>query len=179
MEQLEPHLLGSMSAAAVAACLICSGLLVSSVAVAQQAAPSQPPTRYYWYDGDVRRPLYLDETQRATFGDRKATRDAVLGPAGARAGVQSPVFRDAPGGQERALPGGVIVTLEPGLSTPRARALLVDDGLTPVRQLGEGSPMWLVQSAPGLASLALANRLHESGRYRSVSPNWWQPRRLK
>ena len=38
---------------------------------------------------------------------------------------------------------------------------------------------WLVASPPGMASLALANQLHESGRFESAAPNWWRPRALK
>lgn len=89
----------------------------------------------------------------------------------------SPVFRDD-NGAARALGGGVIVRLrDAGL--PETHARLAGAGLVPVRPLDPEGRTWLVDAPPGLASLELANRLHESGQYESAAPNWWRPRALK
>jgi hypothetical protein len=88
----------------------------------------------------------------------------------------SPVFRDA-SGQPRALPGGVIVSLEQALPEPQARERLAAAGLVPLRQIGER--MWLVDSPAGIAALELANRLQEEGRFRFAQPNWWTPKATK
>lgn len=151
----------------------------------------------YWYDGGQRRALVTDNSRLADF--RKAAVEP-LRPAAELAvekdaagnlptGV-SPVLReaDAPAQSARALPGGVIVQLRAASvgegfdarTAPqreaRARAELSSAGLTPVQALDPSMRLWLVQSAPGLPSLELANRLHESGRFESAQPNWWQAR---
>lgn len=113
--------------------------------------------------------------EKTTGAMSDATSDAT--PAGvAGAAVVSPLFIDA-SGRPRALPGGVIVSLKEVLRDAQAREQLQAAGLTPVRQIGER--MWLVESPAGLASLELANRLHATGRFEFVQPNWWQPRTTK
>ncbi len=47
------------------------------------------------------------------------------------------------------------------------------------REIGGSGRVWLVATPAGLASLDLANRLHESGDFESASPNWWQFRARK
>jgi hypothetical protein len=135
----------------------------------------------YWYDGDVRRPLWADERQVADFSTPRGEKSWVLKPASVtKEGASlSPVFRDGPGekSRSRALPGGVVVTLPAGTDDARRAALFARHGLEPVR--GLGAEMWLVAAAPGVASLDLANRLHESGDFKAAAPNWWQPRALK
>ena len=108
-------------------------------------------------------------TQDGAPGEAPTAADAAPAPV-------SPIFTDA-SGRPRALPGGVIVSLKQGLRDAQARAELQAAGLTPVRQIGER--MWLVESPLGIASLELANRLHATGRFEFVQPNWWQPRTTK
>lgn len=107
----------------------------------------------------------------ATTGSTGSGTAAAAAPA-----AVSPVFVDA-SGQPRALPGGVIVSLKEDLSEDRARATLEGEGLVPVRRIG--ARMWMVDSPVGIASLELANRLHDSGRFEFVQPNWWKPRTTK
>lgn len=105
---------------------------------------------------------------------------------GLAAGV-SPVLSDATAPADaRALPGGVIVTLkaapagtDPATREAAARSQLVQAGLAPVRTLDPSGRVWLVASPAGLASLTMANRLHENGQFESATPNWWQARALK
>lgn len=142
-----------------------------------------PGPTLYWYDGDARRPLQVDAQLVARLGAAaKSARPAdVIVPAGLvakdDASAVSPLLRDA-SGVPRALPGGVIVTLpaDPGAEAARARLRAL--GVEPVRPIGAGTRVWLVASEPGLASLHLANRLHETGSV-SAQPNWWQPRATK
>jgi len=137
----------------------------------------------FWYDGEHRRPLRVDPEWVVDFRDAKPDfepRDAArVGAAKSNelaAGV-SPVLRD-PNGEPRALPGGVIVRLrDADLADPRKA--LADAGLEPVRAIDAQQRTWLVASPAGLESLALANRLHESGRFEAVTPNWWRQRALK
>ena len=141
------------------------------------------PTTHYWYDGGVRRPLRIDPDQAARFSTGKSAAAAVVVPAAAVAAGKaatgtdavSPLLRDE-NGAVRALPGGVIVTLQ-GEATDdaSARQRLHALGLAPVRPIGTGLRTWLVAAPAGLESLALANRLHEGGQV-AAQPNWWQPR---
>lgn len=154
-----------------------------SAAPPSGAPASAGPTTHYWYDGGARRPLRVDPNQAARFATGKSAPSAVLVPAttvaaGKAAGgtdAVSPLLRDD-NGAARALPGGVIVTLpgEPADDTT-ARQRLQALGLMPVRAIGAGLRTWLVAAPAGLESLALANRLHESGQV-AAQPNWWQPR---
>ena len=157
------------------------------------AAPATAEGPLYWYDGGQRQALRLDGTQVADF--RLAAKDA-LRPAGdvEKSGSDtlpdgvSPVLRNvgAAPGDARALPGGVIVTLQAppagsdvAARESSARGLLQRHGLAPVRALDADQRIWLVEAPAGLASLELANRLHESGGFESAEPNWWRPRARK
>lgn len=137
----------------------------------------------FWYDGEHRKPLRVDPELVIDFRNAKPDFEK-RDPAGLggeksdelASGV-SPVLRD-PNGEARALPGGVIVRLrDADLADPRKA--LADAGLEPVRPIDPQQRTWLVDSPAGLESLALANRLHESGRFEAVTPNWWRPRALK
>jgi hypothetical protein len=101
---------------------------------------------------------------------------SAAGASASAAQAVSPVFKDA-GGRLRALPGGVIVSLRQPLAADEARAVLEAAGLVPLRQIGER--MWLVDSPAGIATLELANRLQEEGRFGFAQPNWWQPKVTK
>jgi hypothetical protein len=168
------------------------GLAAASLGALVAALPAAgaPPTSHYWYDGDVRRPLYVDDTQVADFSEGRDPKSPVLrsaiaakaaGASSPAPGAQSPVFKDAAhaGARSRALPGGVVVRLKQPLPEGQAREFLRQRGLEPLRPIGEHSGMWLVQSEPGVKSLDLANQLHESGEFAGASPNWWQARTLK
>ncbi|MCM5572321.1 hypothetical protein M6I34_17540 [Burkholderiaceae bacterium FT117] len=161
----------------------------------RRPAPPASSGDLYWYEEGTRRALRVDAAQVADFGRKdasrgrmplRASRDTEKDPAGLPDGV-SPVLRDtgAPG-RPRALPGGVIVTLrtapagnDAGARQAEAHRQLAAAGLQPLRALDPEARRWLVASPAGLASLELANRLHESGDFAAAAPNWWQPRALK
>ncbi len=143
----------------------------------KRVAPS-----HAWQDGGARRPLVLESGWRADFSGALSGKSVALRPASDGAlkdvspSLQSPVFRDE-GGRLRALPGGVVVTLREGLDEPAARAFLAAHETRATRRLGERA--WLVESAAGLPSLELANRLAETGAFAAAQPNWWVERTLK
>jgi len=172
---------------------------------AAAAAAAGSPT-HVSREGGVERRLWIDSGRVAEFGSdgAPAIRAAAIGEVDAirrgaarpdaasstakdqpqaaggtrNAGAKpvSPVFRDA-SGRPRALPGGVIVSFREPLPEDEARAALEAAGLAPLRQIGER--MWLVDSPAGMASLELANRLHDEGRFGFAQPNWWQPKATK
>ena len=137
----------------------------------------------YWYDGATRRPLWAEPGVVADFsGDAREKSQVIRSSALSKTDLarQSPVFRDqAQGGGTRALPGGVLVRFKADSTDAQQAALVARHGLTVVRRIGDAGASYLVGGPPGEASLALANRLFESGDFEAASPNWWQPRRLK
>jgi hypothetical protein len=141
----------------------------------------------YYYDGTVKRPLVVDNQQWASVkGDTTGKSVEVRPLAINEKNVQdrlasksvsgSPVFRVGEAGAPMALPGGVI--LNPKYGDLGVVARLKAKGLVVERPIGNSGAL-LVRSAEGIASLDLANRLHESGEFESVSPNWWRERRKK
>lgn len=153
---------------------------------AAAAAAKTLGSAVHWYDGTQRRQWRLDAGYVADFagssaaGTPRAPLKRSLGGEKALTTLtsgQSPVFRDE-AGNAGALPGGMIVKLKAD-QTPRARALLAEAGLSPVRALDPEGSTWLVESPAGTESLSRANELHESGRFESVSPNWWRERARK
>lgn len=87
----------------------------------------------------------------------------------------SPVFTSGKsgGGQRRALPGGILVTFKPGWSEKKVKQWVGEKGLS-IRQKMNFGNIYLLDSAPGLDSLNLANSIYESGEVEGASPNWWQ-----
>jgi hypothetical protein len=75
-----------------------------------------------------------------------------------------------------ALPGGIIVKPKSGDTSVEAK--LKAKGYEIERSIGDSGAL-LVKSPEGMSSLELANKLHESGDFESVSPNWWRERRKK
>jgi len=45
--------------------------------------------------------------------------------------------------------------------------------------IGDSGRVWLLEGGPGIASIELANAIHESGLVQSASPNWLNPRARK
>lgn len=88
----------------------------------------------------------------------------------------SPVLRDSPSarGSMRALPGGVIVYLDPDLSGEQASAWLQQQNLQLQRQLFAGQNVFLVETAAGLPALELANQLRQQPGVVAAMPDWWQ-----
>lgn len=165
-----------------AACAQTAGTGTSSP-IAASASNGSDAQQRFWYDGERRRELRVDPGWIADFRGAKPKlqrrSEAAAGEekaAGLSAG-QSEVLRDE-SGAPRALPGGVIVRLHER-DVGDAAKLFSELGLAPVRSLDPQQRTWLVESPAGLESLALANRLHETGRFEMAAPNWWRPRALK
>lgn len=89
----------------------------------------------------------------------------------------SPLFKE--GGFIKALPGGIIVNFKKGVTEAEVQQLCDRLGLKIKKQYSQGwdSPMWLLESPPGLESLRLANTLVENHGIiiLKARPNFWQP----
>ena len=146
---------------------------------AKAAAPAA--AQAYWYDGKLRRALTIDPERVADFGpgDVAAPRgQPQLKKASATKAKDakiSPLFRGvgAPASDVRALPGGIIVTLREAGTAEAANEALAPFGLRVARQVDSTGLRWVVATAPGMIALETAIRLHESGAFASVTPDWW------
>jgi hypothetical protein len=146
---------------------------------AAAASSSSASSNHYWYDGAERKSIALDSSRVVRFAADGKT--SILAKALSQeksvgltsSETESPLFVE--NGRRRALPGGLIVSLKQARDAQDAREQLMARGLTPVRMIqGDAQGRnWIVASPSGLETLTIANRLHESGVFASVSPNWW------
>lgn len=73
-----------------------------------------------------------------------------------------------------ALPGGVVVTFQPDWDRARIDAWLAAHDLRIAEDVAPAANMFLVATPPGLESVEIANRLHESGELVESTPNVWR-----
>lgn len=86
-------------------------------------------------------------------------------------GLFSPFFQDGASG--KALAGGVIITFRDSKTDEEARSWAEAQGLKLKEKMGLlNGRTWLVESAVGLASLELANQLHDAPDIETSQPNW-------
>ncbi|GAB3546630.1 hypothetical protein GCM10027343_24700 [Noviherbaspirillum agri] len=165
-----------------------AALMAVAVAGAAMAQDKNGADTYIWYDGGKPKRVVVDRSLVAEFGSRAETgatpvvkngqvrvwrkEDAAVTRAAGE--KTSPVLRDGPGGRMRALPGNIIVRLDPNWSSAQVDAWLASQGLTKIGQLPMANNLLVLSSPPGLASLELANRLQQSGMVISAQPDWWQ-----
>jgi hypothetical protein len=159
-----------------AAGLLAAGIVFSHLCAAQT---KQPDSALFYYSNGIKQPLTLDPSRQL---DISANPQIVPLPSistkTANPKLSSPLFVDTVSNTLRGLPGGVVVEFARGISELEARQRLQNLGLTAVQNVVP-TTVWLVASDPGLASLALANRLAESGAFVSAQPNWWRARSTK
>lgn len=88
----------------------------------------------------------------------------------------SPVFYDSPspGGRMRALPGNVIVYLDPSFNATRVAQWAAQNQVEIIKKLGFAPNAYLIKTDPGLAALDKANTLRQAAGVVSTSPEWWQ-----
>jgi hypothetical protein len=91
-------------------------------------------------------------------------------------GKYSPVFHDGPNSTAsmRALPGNIIVYLNPSWDTAAVNAWLKTRKLEVVKKLEVGQNIYLIKTGPGLDALDTANNLYRSGEVKAAFPDWWQ-----
>lgn len=142
--------------------------------VAKQHRPEQSSIRRmeecYWYDGARRRTIWMDPDASIPFAangvtDAVGTRRSPLFHASAGAGADDPGM---------ALPGNVIAMLDPLWTREEVDRWASRNALVLLRPVSGMPNTYIIESEAGLASLLLANRLHESGEGVRCSPNWWR-----
>jgi hypothetical protein len=91
-------------------------------------------------------------------------------------GKYSPVFHDGTSSSDRmrALPGNIIVYLNPTWDAATANNWIKSRNLEVVEKLEMGPNIYVIKTAPGLAALTTANEIYLSGEVAAAFPNWWE-----
>jgi hypothetical protein len=88
----------------------------------------------------------------------------------------SPVLRDGPttAGRMRALPGNIIVYLNPGWDSAAVNDWASQHQLEIVKKLEIGPNIYVIKTGPGIDALNTANTLYKSGDVIAAFPDWWE-----
>ena len=91
-------------------------------------------------------------------------------------GTFSPVLHDGPStsSRKRALPGNVIVYLNPAWDASAVKRWVDTHKLQIVKKLEIGTNIYVIKTGPGLEALETANALYSSGEVVAAFPDWWQ-----
>jgi hypothetical protein len=91
-------------------------------------------------------------------------------------GAYSPVLHDGSttAGGMRALPGNIIVYLNPAWDDAAVKAWASKHQLEIIKKLEIGPNIYLIKTAPGLEALNTANALYKSGEVVAAFPDWWK-----
>jgi hypothetical protein len=92
------------------------------------------------------------------------------------AGKYSPVFHagSTSNSAMRALPGNIIVYLNPTWDATTVANWIKSRKLDVVKKLEIGPNIYVIKTAPGLEALNTANALYLSGEVAAAFPDWWQ-----
>ena len=91
-------------------------------------------------------------------------------------GKYSPVFHTGPSSAAsmRALPGNIIVYLNPSWDATLVDAWIKKRKLEVIKKLDIGTNIYVFKTGPGLEALDTANALYKSGEVTAAFPDWWQ-----
>ena len=164
---------------------------------------------YTWYDGDIKREVWLNPQLIAEFNptisqnnqlstaitgvqrviskmgsvrfwqvDGTKSTNAAISSISKRINSNqvSAVLHDGASTVSvmRALPGNIIIYLNPDWDQATAVQWLTQKNLQVVSQRQNMPNVFVIKSIPGLESLIKANELYESGEVIAAFPNWWK-----
>ena len=91
-------------------------------------------------------------------------------------GNYSPVLHDGPTttGRMRALPGNMIVYLDPAWDSAAVTAWANKHQFEIIKKLEIGPNIYIIKTGPGLEALNTANALYKSGEVVAAFPDWWE-----
>ncbi len=91
-------------------------------------------------------------------------------------GKYSAVLHDGPSSTRRmrALPGNVIIYLDPQWDEAAVSNWLSAHSLEIVKKLEIGPNIYVIKTGPGMEALEIANSLYLSGEVKAAFPDWWQ-----
>ena len=129
---------------------------------------------YSWHDGDRVLEAVLQSDLVVPRGEVIASTADIVRRSASPGG--DPVFRDASGGTLMALPGGVVLVLDPRWGPRQVAEFFAGNAISKsaVSELGFAPNGFLIDTDAGLDSLRLANRLAVEDGVELSSPNWWR-----
>ena len=151
-------------------------------ALARSLADNPGPI-HTWRDGDAVRRVQLVEQLVVQRSADNTNDDLVIIELGAKsivlrqarhASAAEPVFRSVPGGDLMTLPGGVLMAFDADWDAERIAGFFAERGIASSRVAERHfrDHAFFIQTAPGLASLKLANALVELEGVHLAVPNW-------
>ena len=147
------------------------------------AASSDPGVLYTWRDGDrtrsawLQNDLVLQQTSENTADDvviREGPTESIVERQPRHDGLSTqPVFR-SDSGSLATLPGGVLLVLDGEWSQTQVDTFFAGQGIAATRVEPQSfvPNAFLIETAPGLPSLELANALADEAGVLISSPNW-------
>ena len=140
---------------------------------------------FTWEDGDATRRVVLQDDLVVQETTSNTPDDLVVAKMGADSVVRRqprhddnslPVFRSESGGGLMALPGGVLLALDPEWDQAGINSFFSGNGISKDRtsELSFIENGFLVETEPGFPSLNLANELASRDGVIISSPNWWR-----
>lgn len=131
-------------------------------------------SEYYWYDGNKKKTITLNNTVHAVYANNKTTLKS--GPntnSANKTGFTSPVFYAGinTGPQQISLPGNIIIKFKANWSSEQIDSWLQSKNLIQVKKFPFANT-YEIRTIPGLSSLNTANAIYESGEVAAASPNW-------
>ncbi len=138
---------------------------------------SLPGAKIFSDGGPRTQGIRLWKVEQGTKSDA-ALRSAARDQPAAR---YSPVLHDSPStdGPMRLLPGNVVAVLDPSWNRDAVAQWAARHKVRIVRELTLAPNMVVLETAPGLPALELANNLYRSGEVKAAFPDWWTEKTLK
>jgi len=157
----------------------------ADAATASPRTAANQGTVYSWHDGDATRrvvlqtDLVVDQTANIAASDGVMARvgsDHIVRRQGRHGRDTLPVFRSESGGGLMALPGGVLLVLDPDWDEAAVAGFFARNNISTARMsaLGFLPNGFLIDTEPGFPSLDLANALAGQDGVVLSSPNWWR-----
>ena len=173
-----------------------SGRQVAAKSVVPMVEPTLAPkdsgsedsgdgTVYTWRDGKATRrvilrdDLVLQQAADSRPGDvviASVDDDSIVRRQARHGAEAGPVFRSESGGELMALPGGVLVLLNPAWDQTEVTSFFARNNIAADRTsaLGALPNGFRIETEPGFPSLNLANALAGQDGVELASPNWWR-----
>ena len=162
-----------------------------------RARPAEDGKKYIWQDGEYTISLWEAENlvMERTDADEQSEQSSAIAPEDVIAVNDNlrvvkkqswhqlgddvfPVLVTA-NGEWKALPGGVLVVLDPEMRQANIDAFFAKMELTQVSKMDFTKNAYLIETEPGIIVLELSNKLAGMEEVKLSSPNWWSPAELR
>ena len=162
-----------------------------------RARPAEDGKKYIWQDGEYTISLWEAENlvMERNDADEQSEQSSAIAPEDVIAVNDNlrvvkkqswhqfgddvfPVLVTA-NGEWKALPGGVLVVLDPKMGQANIDAFFAKMELTQISKMDFTKNAYLIETEPGIIVLELSNKLAGMEEVKLSSPNWWSPAELR